>query len=33
MLLDMVASAKPMGLGIPLGAILLSEKVAAAIQV
>ena len=33
MLPDMVASAKPLGLGIPLGAILLSEKVAAAIQV
>src|SRR5438552_4116502 len=29
---DMVASAKPLGLGIPLGAILLSEKVAAAIK-
>src|SRR5881396_1310752 len=33
MLPDMVASAKPLGLGIPLGAILLGEKVAAAIQV
>jgi acetylornithine/N-succinyldiaminopimelate aminotransferase len=33
MLPDMVASAKPLGLGIPLGAILLNEKVAAAIQV
>ncbi|HYR87582.1 MAG TPA: aspartate aminotransferase family protein [Terriglobia bacterium] len=33
MLPDLVASAKPLGLGIPLGAILLSEKVAAAIQV
>jgi acetylornithine/N-succinyldiaminopimelate aminotransferase len=29
---DMVASAKPLGLGIPMGAILLSEKVAAAIK-
>jgi acetylornithine/succinyldiaminopimelate/putrescine aminotransferase len=29
---DMVASAKPLGLGIPLGAILLKEKVAAAIK-
>jgi acetylornithine/succinyldiaminopimelate/putrescine aminotransferase len=29
---DMVALAKPLGLGIPLGAIILSEKVAAAIQ-
>src|SRR5437867_4837254 len=33
MLPDMVASAKPLGLGIPLGAILLGEKVASAIQV
>ena len=33
MLPDIVASAKPLGLGIPLGAILLREKVAAAIQV
>jgi predicted acetylornithine/succinylornithine family transaminase len=33
MLPDMVASAKPLGLGIPLGAILLREKVAVAIQV
>jgi len=33
MLPDLVASAKPLGLGIPLGAILLREKVAAAIQV
>ncbi|PYS52885.1 MAG: aspartate aminotransferase family protein [Acidobacteria bacterium] len=33
MLPDMVASAKPLGLGIPLGAILLGEKVAVAIQV
>lgn len=33
MLPDMVAIAKPLGLGIPLGAILLSERVAAAIQV
>jgi len=30
---DMVASAKPLGLGIPLGAILVNEKVAAAIQI
>jgi acetylornithine/N-succinyldiaminopimelate aminotransferase len=30
---DMVASAKPLGLGIPLGAILLNENVAGAIQV
>jgi acetylornithine aminotransferase/acetylornithine/N-succinyldiaminopimelate aminotransferase len=29
---DIVAAAKPLGLGIPLGAILLNEKVAAAIQ-
>jgi acetylornithine/N-succinyldiaminopimelate aminotransferase len=28
----MVASAKPLGLGIPLGAVLLKEKVAAAIK-
>ncbi|MBI2150206.1 MAG: aspartate aminotransferase family protein [Acidobacteria bacterium] len=33
MLPDMITSAKPLGLGIPLGAVLLSEKVAAAIQV
>ena len=33
MLPDMVASAKPLGLGIPLGAILLNENVASAIQV
>ena len=33
MLPDMVAIAKPLGLGLPLGAVLLSEKVAAAIQV
>ena len=33
MLPDLIASAKPLGLGIPLGAIILSEKVAAAIQV
>ena len=33
MLPDMVANAKPLGLGIPMGAILLNEKVAAAIQV
>jgi len=33
MLPDIVGSAKPLGLGIPLGAILLREKVAAAIQV
>jgi acetylornithine aminotransferase/acetylornithine/N-succinyldiaminopimelate aminotransferase len=33
MLPDMVACAKPLGLGIPLGAILLNERVAAAIQV
>src|SRR5262249_41312096 len=32
MLPDMVAVAKPLGLGIPLGAIILNEKVAAAIQ-
>lgn len=32
MLPDMVASAKPLGLGIPLGAILLKERVAAAIK-
>jgi len=32
MLPDMVASAKPLGLGIPLGAILLNEKVANAIK-
>jgi acetylornithine/succinyldiaminopimelate/putrescine aminotransferase len=32
MLPDIVAIAKPLGLGIPLGAILLNEKVAAAIQ-
>src|SRR6185503_17819895 len=32
MLPDMVALAKPLGLGIPLGAIVLNEKVAAAIQ-
>jgi acetylornithine/succinyldiaminopimelate/putrescine aminotransferase len=32
MLPDMVASAKPLGLGIPMGAILLTEKVAAAIK-
>jgi predicted acetylornithine/succinylornithine family transaminase len=30
---DMIASAKPLGLGIPLGAILLTEKVASGIQV
>ncbi len=30
---DLVASAKPLGLGIPLGAILLNEKVAGAVQV
>jgi acetylornithine aminotransferase/acetylornithine/N-succinyldiaminopimelate aminotransferase len=30
---DMVACAKPLGLGIPLGAILLNDKVASAIQV
>lgn len=29
---DMVASAKPLGLGIPMGAILLTEKIAAAIK-
>jgi len=29
---DMVALAKPLGLGIPLGAVILNEKVAAAIQ-
>ncbi len=33
MLPDMIACAKPLGLGLPLGAVLLSEKVAAAIQV
>jgi predicted acetylornithine/succinylornithine family transaminase len=33
MLPDLVASAKPLGLGIPLGAILLKEKVAEAIQI
>jgi acetylornithine/N-succinyldiaminopimelate aminotransferase len=33
MLPDMVANAKPLGLGIPMGAILLNEKVASAIQV
>ena len=32
MLPDMVALAKPLGLGIPLGAAVLNEKVAAAIQ-
>jgi predicted acetylornithine/succinylornithine family transaminase len=32
MLPDMVASAKPLGLGLPLGAILLNEKVANAIK-
>jgi predicted acetylornithine/succinylornithine family transaminase len=32
MLPDMVALAKPLGLGIPMGAVLLNEKVAAAIQ-
>jgi acetylornithine/N-succinyldiaminopimelate aminotransferase len=32
MLPDLVASAKPLGLGIPMGAILLKEKVAAAIK-
>ena len=32
MLPDMVALAKPLGLGIPLGAIILNEKVASAIQ-
>src|SRR6185312_9523769 len=32
MLPDMVASAKPLGLGIPLGAILLKERVAGAIK-
>lgn len=30
---DLVASAKPLGLGIPLGAILLNEKVASAISI
>jgi len=30
---DLVATAKPLGLGIPLGAILLKEKVAGAIQI
>jgi acetylornithine/N-succinyldiaminopimelate aminotransferase len=30
---DLVASAKPLGLGIPLGAILVKEKVAAAVPV
>src|SRR5438552_3982608 len=29
---DMIALAKPLGLGIPLGAVILNEKVAAAIQ-
>jgi acetylornithine/succinyldiaminopimelate/putrescine aminotransferase len=29
---DLVASAKPLGLGIPLGAVLLNERVAAAIK-
>jgi acetylornithine/N-succinyldiaminopimelate aminotransferase len=29
---DMIALAKPLGLGIPLGAVVLNEKVAAAIQ-
>jgi predicted acetylornithine/succinylornithine family transaminase len=33
MLPDMVASAKPLGLGIPLGAILVNEQVASGIQV
>ena len=33
MLPDMIASAKPLGLGIPLGAILLNERVASAIRV
>lgn len=33
MLPDLVASAKPLGLGIPLGAILLNERVAKAIEV
>src|SRR3989441_6653495 len=32
MLPDMVALAKPLGLGIPLGAVILNEKVSAAIQ-
>ena len=32
MLPDMIASAKPLGLGIPLGAILLKEKIAAVIK-
>jgi acetylornithine/N-succinyldiaminopimelate aminotransferase len=32
MLPDMIALAKPLGLGIPLGAVILNEKVAAAIQ-
>jgi acetylornithine/N-succinyldiaminopimelate aminotransferase len=32
MLPDMVAIAKPLGLGIPLGAVILNEKVSAAIQ-
>jgi acetylornithine/N-succinyldiaminopimelate aminotransferase len=32
MLPDMIALAKPLGLGIPMGAIILNEKVAAAIQ-
>jgi len=32
MLPDMVSLAKPLGLGIPLGAVILNEKVAAAIQ-
>src|SRR5262249_17458377 len=29
---DMVALAKPLGLGIPLGAVLLNQRIAAAIQ-
>ena len=32
MLPDMIALAKPLGLGIPMGAVILNEKVAAAIQ-
>ena len=32
MLPDMVALAKPLGLGVPLGAVILNEKVSAAIQ-
>ncbi len=32
MLPDMVALAKPLGLGIPMGAVILNEKVSAAIQ-